>query len=57
MPNPEGFTEQIERICEETCADFGDPPCWMLPDLVEPCGQVTPCDECLAAVKAKEPKE
>lgn len=48
MANPEGFTAELERICAERCAEFGDPACWRLPELVEPCEHVTPCDECLA---------
>lgn len=54
MPNPAGFTDAIKRICAETCAEFGDPPCWRLPELVQPCEHITPCDECLAAVDTKE---
>ena len=54
MPNPDGFTSELEAICAATCAEFGDPPCWRLPELVEPCDQITPCDECLAALKQME---
>jgi len=46
--NPQGFTDQLERICSERCAEFGDQACWRLPELVDPCEQVTPCAECLA---------
>lgn len=51
MDNPEGFTPELERICEDTCAEFGDPACWRLPDVVEPCEHNTPCDECLAKLR------
>jgi len=44
--NPQGFTLELETICAETCAEYGDPPCWMLPELVQPCEPITPCDEC-----------
>jgi len=54
MPNPEGFTEALVIICAERCAEFGDPPCWRLPELVEPCEHITPCDECLADIPQKE---
>lgn len=54
MPNPKGFTEALERICAATCAEFGDLPCWRLPELVEPCEQITPCDECLAQIGTTE---
>lgn len=44
--NPSGFTPALQAICRERCACFGDPPCWRLPDLVEPCEHITPCPEC-----------
>jgi hypothetical protein len=44
-----GFTPAIKDICRETCAEFGEPPCWKLPELVQPCEQVTPCLECIDA--------
>ena len=50
MMNPEGFTDEIKKLCAETCAEFGEPPCWMLPDLVEPCEHITPCADCAAAL-------
>ena len=49
-PNPEGFTPDLERICAERCAFYGDPPCWRMPELVEPCEHVTPCEECLGDI-------
>jgi len=48
MNNPSGFTPALEEICAERCAEFGDPPCHRLPELVQPCEHITPCDECLA---------
>ena len=48
--NPAGFTDQLRALCRETCAEFGEPPCWELPDLVEPCEHITPCAECLEAI-------
>lgn len=54
MPNPEGFTDQLKDICERRCADdAGEPPCWQLPELVDPCEHITPCADCLTdAAKA-----
>ena len=49
--NPQGFTDELRNICADTCAEFGDPPCWKLPALVSPCEHITPCKECLAQVK------
>ncbi len=49
--NPEGFSAAIEAICERRCASMGDPACWKLPDLVEPCEHITPCPECLAELE------
>jgi hypothetical protein len=46
-PNPQGFTDRLEDICEARCAEVGDPACWRLPKLVE-CKHITPCAECLA---------
>jgi len=49
MPNPNGFTPALEAICARRCAyPYGEPPCWQLPELVEPCEQITPCAECIA---------
>ena len=50
-PNPSGFTTALKDICRERCAKYGEPPCWRLPDLIQPCEQITPCDECLADVE------
>ena len=55
--NPEGFTPALESACRERCAEFGEPPCWRLPELVSPCEHITPCDECRAEVDAREPSE
>ena len=44
--NPFGFDDAMKARCRETCAEFGEPPCWKLPELVQPCEQITPCDEC-----------
>lgn len=53
-PNPSGFTPKLMAICAERCADpFCEPPCWKLPQLVQPCEQITPCDECLAIAEGK----
>jgi len=49
-PNPEGFTEALMRACRERCAAVGDMPCWILPELVQPCEHITPCEECLREV-------
>lgn len=46
--NPNGFNRAIRKVCEERCREFGDPPCYELPTLSEPCDIVTPCDECRA---------
>lgn len=46
-PNPSGFDEALRLRCAARCAFYGDPPCWRLPELVEPCEQITPCEECL----------
>lgn len=53
MTNPEGFTPEIESICAEVCAEFGDPPCWRLPELVQPCEPIKPCKECLAELQKR----
>jgi hypothetical protein len=47
-PNPQGFTDRLEDICETRCAEVGDPACWRLPALVEPCEHISPCADCLA---------
>jgi hypothetical protein len=58
MTNPQGFTPELMEVCRERCAyPCGDPPCWQLPELVNPCEHITPCDECLAEVNSKEPYE
>lgn len=49
--NPRGFTPALETLCRERCAECGDPPCWRLPELVEPCELIEPCPECLAELK------
>lgn len=46
--NPANFTPELETICAYRCAVTGDPPCWRLPDLVDPCEQITPCKDCVA---------
>ncbi|WP_118151083.1 hypothetical protein [Pseudotabrizicola alkalilacus] len=55
-PNPDGFTPALMALCRENCAAYGDPPCWMLPELVgeHDCEQITPCADCLAG-KVLEP--
>ncbi len=50
-PNPEGFTDLHKQVCEERCAAIGDPACWRLPDMTEPCEHITPCTECQAEVE------
>jgi len=45
--NPEGFTPELRAACRERCAAVGDPPCWRLPELVDPCEHITPCADCL----------
>ncbi|MBF9050608.1 hypothetical protein GTF97_08175 [Roseobacter sp. HKCCD8767] len=47
-PNPIGFDDRLLAICAAACAEFGDPPCWQLPDLVDPCEPIAPCANCLA---------
>ena len=54
--NPEGFTNEIEVICERRCAEIGDTACWLLPSLVEPCEHITPCAECLSELSRQEPE-
>ncbi|MEM9784295.1 MAG: hypothetical protein AAF899_17690 [Pseudomonadota bacterium] len=47
----EGFTNSVRAICARHCAGdgIGDLPCFELPRLVAPVGEViTPCDDCLA---------
>lgn len=51
IENPQGFTPELKTLCRDTCAEFGDPPCWKLPELVQPCELIKPCAECLAAMK------
>lgn len=46
--NPTGFTEEIRALCRENCAQLGEPPCWELPELVQPCQKIMPCQECLS---------
>jgi hypothetical protein len=48
-PNPTGFSDGLRNLCRETCAEYGDPPCFMLPKLCDPCDHITPCEECLTA--------
>ena len=48
--NPQGFTDTLKTICAGRCGDYGEPPCWKLPELVEPCEIIEPCAECLAMV-------
>lgn len=43
---PHEFTREIERLCTHRCAKVGDPVCWQLPNLVQPCELITPCQEC-----------
>lgn len=46
----EGFTEQLKRICQDTCADeYGEPPCWDLPNRssMNDGETIGPCRECL----------
>ena len=51
-----GFTPAIKSICLETCAAMGEPPCWRAPELVQPCEEVTPCQECIDAANSQEEK-
>ncbi len=54
VKNPEGFTEELKAICAARCDDeAGEPPCYQLPELVEPCEHITPCAECKADAKAR----
>lgn len=48
MANPSDFTPELEQICRERSAEYGEPPCYELPKLVSPCEHITPCDDCLA---------
>ena len=52
--NPTGFTAELLDICAERCAQFGDPACWRLPDLTDPCDHITPCAECLAEANSTD---
>jgi hypothetical protein len=48
MTNPEGFTDELKELCESRCENaYGEPPCWKLPELTDPCEHITPCEECL----------
>ena len=49
-PNPVGFTPELEAICSDICGDMGEPACWRLPKLVQPCEIITPCAQCLALI-------
>jgi len=49
--NPEGFTPELMALCRENCAFYGDPPCWELPRLSQPCELITPCAKCLETLK------
>ena len=51
--NPTGFNDELRRVCAGRCGDFGEPACYLLPELVEPCEAITPCADCLADIKAK----
>lgn len=51
MQNPDGFTALHKQVCEIKCAEYGDPACWRLPDLADPCEHITPCEECQAEVE------
>lgn len=54
VKNPDGFTEELKAICAARCDDeAGEPPCYQLPELVEPCEHITPCAECKAEAKAR----
>lgn len=52
-----GFTEDIKIVCLKRCAEFGDPPCWRLPDLVDPSDDIMPCDECQNAAMPGRDKD
>lgn len=52
-PNPTGFSDGLRNLCRKTCAECFDPPCFMLPELCEPCDHITPCEECLTAAIAE----
>jgi len=45
--NPSGFTPRLRDLCADRCAEFGEPPCWRLPSLSQPCEHITPCAECI----------
>ena len=49
-----GFNEGLRDICAGRCADIGDPPCWKLPELCEPCEEITPCAVCLVELEMCE---
>lgn len=51
--NPQGFTPELEEICEGICGDLGEPACWRLPSMIEPCEHITPCPECLQIAQSK----
>lgn len=46
--NAVGFTDIVRERCRNACAEFGEPPCWQLPDLTSDCDDqtITPCSEC-----------
>ena len=49
------WTEELREICRDACAEYGDPPCWRLPELTSHAAGQTfePCKECLAARAAR----
>ena len=55
----EGFDDELREICRESCAEFGDPPCWKLPDMTSDCdGKVIrPCDQCFMSLNVKHGRE
>lgn len=47
-PPLDGWTPELKRICEGRCADYGDPPCWKLPELTSDMKtKPKPCAGCL----------
>lgn len=44
-----GFSPGLADLCARNCAEVGDPPCHKLPELTSDAGEITPCQQCVAA--------
>lgn len=53
LPHPTlGFLPHIADRCRDRCAFYGDPPCWLIPDLSsDPLPEpFLPCADCLQGI-------